>query len=592
MSTCTPSDILPPADAPPAAARLQRRRPGHGYVDTVLWLPKDAIDVPAVKAAVTHTLASDHEVEVVSLWHETEHHLLVPRGFWPEGARPFPLVDCRPRGHCPTGIRARIQLDHKPDGGRLVPTGRTVQREAFAALCQGRDGVLQLACAAGKTVISLAFLAHLGVPTLVIVETTPLLAQWRERIEEFLSVPGGLGLIQGRQMDWQKGLVLATYKTLADRASEVPEAARRWFGLVVWDEGHHVPAPTFVRTATLFYGQRISLTATPTRRDGRHVLAAQHIGPVLYKNLDQELQPRVEFRATGIAPDLQDPAVARACLDCKGEMHMVKAARYLGTVPARLDLLTGWLRADVAEGRRILVLSKSVDALVNLLARWNNMPLYTEVPFPTRDDVGAAVAPVELDPAAERRLQNALGRLRRQAAEAPYGPKKMALEEERARVEQRLAAQAVYRQCLTLWQKRQTAYFQSLLATPSSAGLLLGKLSARARAHVLATKQVIFSILKYGREALDQKTLDTLYVCEPVSDPGALAQIIGRIQRLCSGTQERKAIFVEDQVPMFVHMCHALRGHLARRPPDEGGPLSYTNTGYRPAPTPVWSERP
>jgi len=296
--------------------KVLRRVPGRGYLDSSLWIPKNCVNVEGTKQALTFPIFDDKEVRFLTLWRETDYHLIVPREFW-DVAEPLPfrLVDCRPISYPQVDIRSRIKLDHILEDGVLVPTGEDVQRKSLDALLGSRGGILQLACGKGKSVISLELIARRKVPALVVVDTTQLLRQWREEIELFLDVPEGVGQIGDGEFDWQKPIVLATYTTLANRAATLPEEVRRWFGLIIWDEAHHVAAPTFSRSADLFFGQRIGLTATPIRADGMHVVYNFHIGKVLYKDLRQELKPTFYFRWTGINIDAGSDLVRSATRD-------------------------------------------------------------------------------------------------------------------------------------------------------------------------------------------------------------------------------------------------------------------------------------
>src|SRR5512147_866850 len=148
--------------------KLIRRDPERGYVDSMLWVPKKHFNVEGVKKALEFELPDRNVIRFLRLWEESEHHLVVPRAFWKASELPFPCVDCRPRTFEKTGVRSRIQLDHRrdPATGQLLPTGKTLQRDALAALLKAYGGTLQLACGKGKTVVGLEFATRLQVPTL------------------------------------------------------------------------------------------------------------------------------------------------------------------------------------------------------------------------------------------------------------------------------------------------------------------------------------------------------------------------------------------------------------------------------------------
>jgi superfamily II DNA or RNA helicase len=559
--------------------KLIVRQPDIGYLDSVLWVPKQAINVEGTKRALTFQFTDQQRVLLLTLWKETEHHLLVPREFWDPKDFLFPVVDCRPIRYPRVDIRSRIKLDHLSEGGVLVPTGGTVQQDAMDALLRTRGGVLQLACGKGKTVVALDYIARRGVPAIIILDTTQLMKQWRDEIERHLDIPGGVGLIQGEVFDWQKPLVLATYHTLAARALDMPEEVRRWFGVAVWDEAHHVAAPMFSRSADLFYGTRLGLTATPDRDDGMHVVYNFHLGPVIYKNLSQELVPRIYFIWTGLGLDPNDSRVQAATRDKNAELHIGKVAGYLGGWKPRIDFVLDQVRQAVANDRKVIVLSKSVDALVNLLAAWNGASaLISDIPFPTAQDVGETVPPNELDSRTHKRL---LKQLHQTNANIMKKPANLQVElQKKANIELMLESLRVFKKCESLWNKKRSAYLKSLLAQPSSAGLMIYKVDPETRTRLLREKQVTFAIAKYGREGLDQRDLDTIIVNEPLSSRNSLQQLMGRVLRKKSGKKEPVVVFLEDDIGPFIGMCQKLRRHLATWPHDEGGPFVFENIGH------------
>lgn len=555
------------------------RKPDHGYLDSVLWVPKTTINVEGTKRALTFQIFDQQKVILLTLYKESEHHLLVPREFWDPKDFSFPVVDCRPRRYERVDIRSRIRLDHRLEDGVLVPTGDTVQEDAMRALMLSRGGVLQLACGKGKTVVALDYIARRGVPTIIILDTTQLMTQWREEIGQFLDVPGGIGLIQGETRDWKKSIVLATYHSLAAWAPTMPEEVRRWFGTAVWDEAHHVAAPVFSRTADLFYGVRLGLTATPERDDGMHVVYNFHLGPVFYKNLLQDLVPRIYFIWTGTGLDKDDPRVQMAVNDCNGELHVGKVAGFLGGQQARLDFVIDQVRQAVANDRKVIVLSKSVDALVNMWATWNNQKsLITDIPFPTAQDVGETVPPFELTDAQVAKLTKKLHMTIANIAKQPANLQTEMVT--KAQIEQTLEAHRVYKKCESLWNKKRAEYLKLLLAQPSTAGLMIYKVDPEARTKMLRERQVTFAIAKYGREGLNERSLDTIIVNEPLSSRGGLQQLMGRVLRKKGGKQEPVVVFLEDDIKPFMGMCKKLRKHLTEWPHDEGGPFQYQNLGY------------
>jgi len=559
--------------------KLMKRDAQKGYVSDMLYVPKSLVNIEGVKGALEFEISERNSIRILQLWEEAEHHLIVPRSFWNPKELPIEWVDARPKTYTKTGVRSKVKLDHMLlQDGRIVPTGERSQSNAIKALMSCQGGTLQVKCGGGKTVIALHFAALRQTPTIIVVDNTTLLLQWQKEIAKHLDVPGGVGLIQGDTRDWRKSVVMATYQTLANWAATMPEEVRRWFGLVIWDEGHHVSAPTFSKSAPLFYGYRLALTATPSRADGSHVICQHHVGEVLYKDVKQRNPPAIKFKWTGIKLDHEDPLVTRAVNDKNGEIHIGKLAGYLGAHRERLyDHVLAEAKAKVASGHKVLVLSYSVDEVINLMAMWTanrkDCDLYTDIPYPTAQDVGETETPVELTKTAVNRAQGTINNIRANMRTNPSMPekKKQQCREHIEKYAAMLRRHEVWKKTESLFKKRQREFLDSLLKKKSTAGLFTAAVNPDARFKMLKERKVIFAIMKYGREGLDDKDLSAIIVSEPMSDQNILQQVMGRPR----GKSNAELIFFEDDIGPLIGQCKKLRSHLRNWDANEGGPFKY-----------------
>lgn len=342
-----------------------RRDPNKGYLGRMLWLPKAHINAKSMKRGLEFPIASEDEggISYLQLWRDEGTHLVVPREFLPREEfelLPFPIVSTSPRSVRKIEFNSNIVLDKKEPH-------KTTQREAFAAMLKAKSGLLNLACGKGKTCLALHYIAHMGVPTLVVVNNTTLIDQWRDRIEEHLGeVPGGVGVIQGppSTWDWQgRGIVLAMIHSLALRVEEIPPGMDRYFGLVFYDEVHHLSAPLFIRTAPLFFAERHGLTATEKREDGLEPIYQYHVGQVYHSDLYQEIKPRIYFQECPVRIDMNDPEVRSEVYDKRGMLNVPKLRSYIGTLAECNEFIAEKLRKPLAAGRKVLALSHSVDQL-------------------------------------------------------------------------------------------------------------------------------------------------------------------------------------------------------------------------------------
>jgi superfamily II DNA or RNA helicase len=158
---------------------------------------------------------------------------------------------------------------------------RDYQRAALDAWDDaGRRGVLELPTGSGKTVIGLGAVERVGEPTLVVVPTIDLLAQWREELESLDVEVGQLG--GGEQT--LAPVTVATYDSAYLRADGIGDR----FGLVVFDEVHHLGGEGYRDIGRLLAAPaRLGLTATFERPDGAHEVVADLVGGVVF-DLDAE----------------------------------------------------------------------------------------------------------------------------------------------------------------------------------------------------------------------------------------------------------------------------------------------------------------
>lgn len=159
------------------------------------------------------------------------------------------------------------------------------QQEALTAWKQaGRQGVVVLPTAAGKTY--LAQLAMQATPrtTLIIVPTLDLMHQWYAHLmAAFPDIE--IGLLGGGSRD-RTPILVATYDSAAIHA----EALGNRYALVIFDECHHLPTD-FNRVIAEYTiaPYRLGLTATPERTDGKHTELNILIGREVYRKTAEEL---------------------------------------------------------------------------------------------------------------------------------------------------------------------------------------------------------------------------------------------------------------------------------------------------------------
>ena len=163
---------------------------------------------------------------------------------------------------------------------------RPYQNEALTNwLAEGSAGVVVLPTGAGKTLVAAMAIHETRLWTLAVVPTLDLLGQWRTALANSLSLSADdIGVFGGGEKE-MKPITIITY----DSAALYPRELKR-FGLLIFDECHHLPAPTYRLIAeSAFTPLRLGLSATPERGDMAHLDLDQLIGPEVYRRSPAEL---------------------------------------------------------------------------------------------------------------------------------------------------------------------------------------------------------------------------------------------------------------------------------------------------------------
>jgi DNA excision repair protein ERCC-3 len=155
---------------------------------------------------------------------------------------------------------------------------RDYQHEWVGQFMETKSGVLVGPPGAGKTVAALGILSRVGGETLVLVPSRELAGQWRDEVlarttlteEQVGEYHGGTKQIAP--------LTIATYQTAGmDRHRQLFDS-REW-GLVIYDEVHHIPASVARRSADLQTKHRLGLSSSPVREDDKEEEIYTLIGP-------------------------------------------------------------------------------------------------------------------------------------------------------------------------------------------------------------------------------------------------------------------------------------------------------------------------
>jgi superfamily II DNA or RNA helicase len=217
------------------------------------------------------------------------------------------------------------------------------QREAIEAWTRARSrGTVVLPTGAGKTYVASLALHARQRSTLVVVPTLDLLNQWYDVLSAGFGIT--IGVLGGGYHE-----VLDVTVTTYDSAMIHMDRIGNRFGLVVFDECHHVPSPSYALAARMCLAPyRLGLTATPERADGLGY--DELIGPVVYRRDITELSG--EYLASYETVRLAVPLTAdeRRAYDSERGIYL----DFLRRAGIRMSAPDGW--------GRFLMLSSQSDA--------------------------------------------------------------------------------------------------------------------------------------------------------------------------------------------------------------------------------------
>lgn len=242
--------------------------------------------------------------------------------------------------------RAYEELELRPGG----PEPRDYQAEAIEAwVAQRRRGVVALPTGAGKTLVAHLAIARCARSALVVVPTIDLLNQWFDGLVERFGEEQ-VGSIGGGTFE-PRPLTVITY----DSAYIHLDRLGHRYGLLICDEAHHLPGPTYVQAARMSLAPfRLGLTATPPEGERLGVLN-RAIGPIVFQRTITDLAGEflADYETVRLQVELSE-SDRRAYAEAHGRYRHFITSRGI-----RLGGAGGWSRFLAAtneseEGRQAL----------------------------------------------------------------------------------------------------------------------------------------------------------------------------------------------------------------------------------------------
>jgi len=200
----------------------------------------------------------------------------------------------------------------------------------------------------GKTFTALAIATKLKQKTLIIVHTKMLLNQWINEVKKTLRFePGKIGA--GELSNLDAPIVIGMKQTIENKINLVKDN----FGLVIVDECHHIPAKVFKEVIDKFKCRyKIGLTATPWRKDGRHVLLKDYLGLKELKPIDtNRMDPKIFLVETDIK------------LNIGYKTPWATKLNEIYTSPDYIELITNLSHIQAKRGFKVLTVADRIEFL-------------------------------------------------------------------------------------------------------------------------------------------------------------------------------------------------------------------------------------
>lgn len=294
-------------------------------------------------------------------------YIQIPRGLQDEFIENIEQADIE---YCIDDERQQGRNIHIEFNGELRPE----QDVALKELMKHDNGILHAATAFGKTVVCSAIIAEKKVNTLILLEASALIGQWKEALNKFLNIDEELpkyetksgrirvrksliGTIQGAH-DSMTGIIDIAMAGSLCKKGEYHHLLDQ-YGLVIVDECHHAAADTMADVlkeikAKYVYG----VTATPKRGDGLEKINYMLIGPIRYSYTAKE-----KAEAQGIAhlvyPRFTRTVAPRGIVTKK--MHPNEAYELIHNNDLRDKQIIEDIKNCVLAGRTPVVLSRYKD---------------------------------------------------------------------------------------------------------------------------------------------------------------------------------------------------------------------------------------
>ncbi|HET7324709.1 MAG TPA: DEAD/DEAH box helicase [Halococcus sp.] len=238
-----------------------------------------------------------------------------------------------------------VQDQRELDKGATLDIELTIDLREYQAdwldrFLDSGAGVLVGPPGSGKTITAIGAMTEIGGETLILAPSRELAGQWREQLLTHTDLaPEQIGEYHGGAKEIRP-VTIATYQTAGMDRHRMLFDERRW-GLIVYDEVHHIPSRVFRRSADLQSKFRLGLSATPIREDDKESEIFTLIGPPIGTDWAKLFEagfvaePEIELRYVPWRSELDRNEYASA--------EGYERRQAAGTNPAKLDVVRSLL---------------------------------------------------------------------------------------------------------------------------------------------------------------------------------------------------------------------------------------------------------
>lgn len=246
----------------------------------------------------------------------------------------------------------------------------TIQKEWMAA----KHGIIKAPPRSGKTITSLSICIALGQRFAIIADQKDFLDNFKEELEQHSNIlavqeKAGkpiYGFLKTKEDFYTYQIGFVTYQSfISDKNGK---RKLKWlnenFGTIWTDEIHRGNANEYAKfignVAARYKG---GCTATPERKDGKHVIIQDLVGPVVAEASVESMKPLITLHLTGVHPKNKKTYT-------RGPAAWTNANKFLAVHPERNKYILQGVLHDLKQGRSLVMavmFTEQVKDLVNMI---------------------------------------------------------------------------------------------------------------------------------------------------------------------------------------------------------------------------------